>query len=149
MSGRYDDIINHPHPVSHRHPQMTMAGRAAQFSSFAALSGYEDAVRETARKTDRRMELSEDAKARLNEKLRFLADLREARPLAAFTCFVPDERKDGGAYVVRTGCIRRIDEFNRTVQLTDGTFFSIDDIYEIDSESFRDLFSYSSSNAPV
>lgn len=149
MSGRYDDIINHPHPVSRRHPQMTMAGRAAQFSSFAALSGYEDAVRETARKTDRRMELSEDAKARLNEKLRFLVDLREARPLAAFTCFVPDERKDGGAYVVRTGCIRRIDEFNRTVQLTDGTFFSIDDIYEIDSESFRDLFSYSSSNAPV
>ena len=117
MTGRYDDIIDRPHPVSRRHPQMTMSGRAAQFSSFAALSGYEDAVR---------------------EKLRFLADLREARPSAAFTCFVPDERKDGGAYVVRTGYIRRIDEFARTVQLTDGTFFSIDDIYEIDSESFRD-----------
>lgn len=138
MTGRYDDIIDRPHPVSRRHPQMTMSGRAAQFSSFAALSGYEDAVRETARQTDRRVELSEDAKARPNEKLRFLADLREARPSAAFTCFVPDERKDGGAYVVRTGYIRRIDEFARTVQLTDGTFFSIDDIYEIDSESFRD-----------
>lgn len=138
MTGSYDDIIRLPHPVSRRHPQMTMAGRAAQFSSFAALSGYEDAVRETARETDRRIELSEDAKARLNEKLRFLADLREARPSAAFTCFVPDERKAGGAYVVRTGFIRRIDEFARTVQLTDGTFFSIDDIYEIDSESFRD-----------
>ena len=58
MTGRYDDIIDRPHPVSRRHPQMTMSGRAAQFSSFAALSGYEDAVRETARQTDRRVELS-------------------------------------------------------------------------------------------
>lgn len=138
MTGKYDDILNHPRPVSRRHPRMTMSGRAAQFSSFAALSGYEDAVRETARETDRRVELSEDAKARLNEKLRFLADLRETHPSAAFTCFVPDERKDGGAYVVRTGYIRRIDEFARTVQLTDGTFFSIDDLYEVDSECLRD-----------
>ena len=93
MTGRYDDIIDRPHPVSRRHPQMTMSGRAAQFSSFAALSGYEDAVRETARQTDRRVELSEDAKARLNEKLRFLADLREARPSAAFTCFAQGRRR--------------------------------------------------------
>ena len=138
MSGRYDEVLLLPHHVSEAHPPLSRAARAAQFSPFAALTGFEEVLRETVRRTDRQIGLGESEQAELNEKLRFLADLREARPSAAFTCFVPDERKDGGAYVVRTGYIRRIDEFARTVQLTDGTFFSIDDIYEIDSESFRD-----------
>ena len=87
MTGRYDDIIDRPHPVSRRHPQMTMSGRAAQFSSFAALSGYEDAVRETARQTDRRVELSEDALALIDAITSRIAAMDEAAQ-AEFTALL-------------------------------------------------------------
>ena len=92
MSGPYDDIINLPHPTSERHPRMPMAARAAQFSPFAALTGYEDAVHETARLTSIRAELTEEEKSILDAKLQRL--LPGAK--AAFTFFRPDGKKEGG-----------------------------------------------------
>ena len=132
----YDDILHLPHHVSTKHPRMSNLNRAAQFSPFAALTGYEATIQEAARQTDRRIELDEDTKARLNEKLRLLSDLQDERPVVTFTCFVPDQRKDGGAYVTMAGTIKRIDEASHTIALTDGRAIFIEDIYEIDCEAF-------------
>ena len=98
--GAYDDIINLPHPVSAKHPRMPMMDRAAQFSPFAALVGHGAAIEETARLTNRRVELTEEEKALLDDKLRLLLETgREG----AITYFLPDGRKDGGAYVTAVG----------------------------------------------
>lgn len=105
MSGKYDDIISLPRPVS-RHPRMPMGDRAAQFSPFQALSGHGDAIKETARLTDRKIELTEDEKTVLDEKLRLLL---ETGGTGVFTWFLPDERKDGGAYITAEGVVKKID----------------------------------------
>ena len=102
MTGKYDDIIHLPHHVSATRPRMPMLDRAAQFSPFVALTGYEAAVRETARLTDQRVELDESAKAELDRKLRLLLSL-PGQPEASITYFRPDERKEGGAYETVTG----------------------------------------------
>ncbi|WP_300411784.1 hypothetical protein [uncultured Oscillibacter sp.] len=127
MSGPYDDIINLPHHVSAQRPHMPMADRAAQFSPFAALSGYGDAVREAARLTGGKAELAEEEKAALD------ARLRKLRPgsSAAFTVFRPDERKEGGAYVTAEGVVRRIDGCAREIVLADGRRLGIEDILEV------------------
>ncbi len=130
----YDDILHHPHHVSDRHPQMSMIDRAAQFSPFAALTGYDAVVRESARLTDRKIELSEDEKTVLDERLRLLMDAQPQPPAAAFTYFLPDSRKEGGAYVTVTGCLKRVDELRRVILLVDGTEIHIDDILDIQSK---------------
>ena len=135
MSG-YEDILNLPHHVSRKHPQMSMLNRAAQFSPFAALTGYDAAIRETARQTDRRVALSEDEKAEISEKLRLLRDAEAEHPVVTFVYFVPDGRKEGGEYVSRTAQVKRIDDFNRVVWLADGQSISIDDLLEVDCELF-------------
>ena len=127
--GAYDDIMDLPHPTSARHPRMPMADRAAQFSPFAALTGHGDAIRETARLTDRKIELTEDEKAVLDEKLSLLLD---AGGEAVFTWFLPDEKKNGGSYVTVAGSIKKLDPLERRVILNDGTVIPVEDIFEID-----------------
>ena len=131
----YEDIIYLPHHVSEKHPRMSMRNRAAQFSPFAALTGYDAAIRETARQTHRRIHLSEDEQAEIGRKLRALAE-GEA-PEAAFVYFVPDARKEGGEYVSCTARVKRIDMPARRVILTDGREIPIDDILEIDCPALR------------
>lgn len=134
MTGAYDDIINLPHHVSAKRPHMSVIDRAAQFSPFAAVVGYDAAVKETARLTDRRVELDEYEKDALNEKLNIVAEHIEERPEIAITYFKPDDKKAGGAYVTVTGCVKKIDDYEHIVCLTDGTKIAIGEILEIEGE---------------
>jgi hypothetical protein len=129
----YDDIIDLPHHQSAKHPHMSMADRAAQFSSFAALTGHDAAIRETARLTDQKIELDEDEKAALDEKIRALIDRIGQHPEVGVTYFQPDEKKDGGAYVTVTGTLQKVDEFHRRLTLSDGTEINLDSIVDIRS----------------
>ncbi len=129
--GKYDDIIDLPHHVSTTHPHMPMTDRAAQFMPFAALTGYEDAVRETARLTDEKVELTEDEKAALDMRLQRLADEIASRPTVTLTYFQPDKKKSGGAYVTTTGQLKKIDDYDGILILADGQRISIEDILEI------------------
>lgn len=129
MSGKYDDIINLPHPTSARHSRMPIRDRAAQFSPFAALVGHGAAIEETARLTDQKVELTEDEKVVLDEKLRLLLGTDgEAR----FTWFLPDEKKDGGAYVTVVEKVKKIDTLEGCVVFNDGLKIPIEDILEIE-----------------
>lgn len=136
MNGSYDDIINLPHHVSTTRPQMAILKRAAQFSPFAALTGYDAAIRETARLTDQRIELGESDIAALDMKLRLLADRIGEHPEATFTYFLPDEKKEGGAYVTASGHIKKIDDFEGAVVLMDGEIIRIEDVLDIQCEIF-------------
>ena len=107
--GPYEDIIHLPHHISTKHPQMPVGDRAAQFSSFAALTGYEDEVWEAARITDKKIVLSEEQQSVLDEHLHLLEDALSERPEATFTYFMPDKRKDGGAYISVTGTLKKMD----------------------------------------
>ena len=130
MNG-YDDIIDMSHHVSATHPQMSMQNRTAQFSPFAALTGHGDTVKETARLTDEKLELTEDEISDLNQKLNFLTEHAEDRPEIMVEYFVPDERKSGGAYITVTGNFRRIDEYSQSIIMTRGEEIPIRDIYII------------------
>ena len=126
----YEDIINLPHPTSEKHPRMRMTDRAAQFSPFAALTGYEDAVEETARLTEGKIELSEDEKAVLDQKLQAIAEhLGESE--VTITYFVPDARKAGGAYETVVSPVKKIGNVERIVTMANGTKIPIEDILEI------------------
>ena len=128
---RYDDIINLPHHVSAERPRMSMHDRAAQFSPFAALTGYDDAIDETARLTDKQFELSEDERNRLDEQLRLIADRIEEQPEIEVTYFQPDELKDGGAYLIARGRVRRIDEYEREIVFGDGRQIELEYVAEM------------------
>ena len=137
---RYDDIINLPRHVSLSRPQMAVSDRAAQFSPVAALTGYESAVKETARLTDRRIELNEDEKETLDQKLLIIKEclkgqLKE-RPSVSVTYFVPDEKKEGGHYATVTGSIKQLSEYKNLLVLWDGTGIPLSDIADIDGEIF-------------
>lgn len=126
----YDDIINLPHHQSPTRQHMSVRDRAAQFSPFAALVGYGDAVKETARLTDERPELDEDAKASLDDALRFLQE-NPGRQQVSILYFEPDPKKAGGARLSVTGRVRKIDPHERTIALEDGTVLPVDDILDI------------------
>jgi hypothetical protein len=128
----YDDIIHLPHHRSSKHPPMPQADRAAQFSPFAALTGYDAAVKETARLTDRRIELDEDEKAALDETLRALVQRIDQRPEVRLTYFQPDEKKDGGAYVTAAGKLKRVDALTRTLLLEDGRKIPMDSVISVE-----------------
>lgn len=130
----YDDIIDLPRPKS-KHEPMPMSDRAAQFSPFAALTGYGDAIDETARLTDARIELSEEERAELDYKQQYLATLDS--PTVTVTYFVPDERKTGGAYVTHTGVLKRVDEVERMVVFNDGLRVPLDEVMDIKCEQLR------------
>lgn len=135
----YEDIVDLPHHVSKKHPQPTMADRAARFAPFAAITGYEEMVLEEARVTDDRIELDESSKAALNEKLNMILEFIDEQPEVKITYFEPDKKKSGGAYLTITGAVKRIDEYERLVILTDGKKINIDDIYKIQSDLFYSL----------
>ena len=139
MNDRYDDIIHLPHHVSKTRPQMSMMDRAAQFSPFAALTGYDAAIKETGRLTDEKIELGEETKAVLDRKQRYLSDMISVQPEITVTYFLPDERKSGGTYLSVTGKLKRIDEYERMMILTDGKKIPLDDIMDIGSNLFCEL----------
>ncbi|MDE7334227.1 MAG: hypothetical protein K2O16_18765 [Lachnospiraceae bacterium] len=128
---RYEDIIHLPHHVSGVHPQMTQRDRAAQFSPFAALTGYEDALEEAGRHTGERIELDEDAKNILDEKLRMIQEQITVRPQVQITYFVPDEKKTGGAYTVAEGWVKKIDRYGQNIIMDDGRTIPVGEIIEI------------------
>lgn len=129
---KYDDIIYRSHPVSKHHPQMPRADRAAQFSPFAALTGHEEAVKETARLTEERVELDENEKSILNEKMQIIAEQIGQNPEVLVTYFQPDIRKEGGRYNTYSGSVKRIDEYARTLLMIDGTKIPFDEIFELE-----------------
>lgn len=135
----YEDIVNLPPHISKRYPQPTMMDRAARFAPFAAITGYEEMVLEEARITDDRIELDENSKAALNEKLNMILEFIDEQPEVSITCFEPDKRKAGGAYVTVTGTVKRIDEYEHLVIMTDGKKINIDDIYNLQGELFYSL----------
>lgn len=132
---QYNDIINMPHPNSCKHPRMSIQDRAAQFAPFAALTGYGDAVKETARLTENRIELNVDEKAILDEKLRIIQDNIGTAQLVTFTYFVPDDKKSGGEYMTYTGRVKKIDVYEHSIIMYDKTVIPMEDIVEIESEN--------------
>ena len=129
MKTPYDDIIHLPHHVSQNHPQMPLRERAAQFAPFAALTGYEAAVGETARLTSERRELDPQEAEELNRRLTELAARLPDHPEVTVEYFVPDERKSGGAYVTVTGRVRHISVAEKTLVMEDGVVIPLDDIF--------------------
>jgi len=132
----YDDIIHLPRPVSKKHPPMSLYARSAQFAPFAALTGYEDAVRETARETSERMEIDEELKTILDSKLQILQENIGKKQEISFTYFVPDERKAGGAYRTIIGVVKKIDYIQQCIVLADRTEIPIQEIIDIAGELF-------------
>lgn len=136
----YADIINLPHHELTTRQRMPLINRAASFSPFAALTGYDEAVKETARQTSKRIELDEGTKEILNDKLRIAVEKADEQPEITITFFLSDKKKDGGAYLTIKAVIKRIDEYERLVVFTDKTTLPIDDIYEIDGEIYNNLY---------
>ena len=133
-SNGYDDIINLPHHTSDKYPRMARIDRAAQFAPFAALTGYGDAVRETARFTERETELSENELEELDLKMGYIRAHAEEKPVAKITYFKPDARKSGGAYLTAVGTVDKIDDFGRTVVMSCGAVIPFESVRGIEIE---------------
>ena len=131
LSSDYFEILSREHPTSKKHPRMSRMNRAAQFAPFAALTGYEESIEETARLTDRRIELSEYEIEELNAKLNFIQEHIKERPEVTITYFQPDERKEGGKYLTVTGRVRWIDAVNGVMAFENGRITAIKLIYKI------------------
>lgn len=127
----YEDIINLPRPVSKTHKSMSMHNRAAQFMPFAALTGYDDSITEATRLTERKVELSEDELAILDEKLQLISEGISFRPEVTVTYFVPDDKKAGGKYVDKTGKVKKIDDVEGCIIFTDKEKIAIKDVVRI------------------
>ena len=132
ISHEYDDIIDLPHHVSEKHPQMPLADRAAQFSPFAALTGYDAAIVETARPTDARRELSEEQKQIINRKLHDLQEHIQSAPCVTVVFFQPDVRKAGGTYRTVSGCVKKVNDYLAVVEMADGLSIPFQDILSLD-----------------
>jgi len=135
----YEDIVNLPPHISKKHPQPTMLERAARFAPFAAITGYEEMVLEEARVTEERIELDEGTLAMLNEKLNIIHDSLDSEPVVQITYFEPDKKKSGGAYISVTGTVKRIDEYERLVIMSDGKKIRIDEIFGLEGKLFDSL----------
>lgn len=133
MTHRYDDIIQLPHHISQKHQPMAMIDRAAQFSPFAALTGLDATLRETARRTDQRIILDEYEQAALDDTLQAVRDAlaKKQHPAVEICYFVPDDRKTGGAYRTAAGTVKKMSEFERLLFLEDGTAVPIQEILTI------------------
>lgn len=134
--GKYDDIIDLPHHVSKTHPHMAIIDRAAQFSPFAALTGHDAAIKETARRTDGRIELDEYEKEILSERIQTILNNIKEEPQMEITYFQPDEKKEGGSYVTVTERVKKIDLYKRVLVLKEGGLISIDHIVKISGNMF-------------
>ena len=136
---QYDNIINLQHHVSSNHVHMSIPDRAAQFSPFAALTGFDGAIKETARLTDHRIELDETEKTILDEKLRIVQEQLSRQQQIEIVFFRPDEIKAGGAYITVRGTVRKIEGYERTVVMQDGTRILIEEIVDISGEMFQSV----------
>ena len=139
MNKNYDDIINLPHYVSKKRSQMSIEARSAQFAPFAALTGYDEQVKETARLTDKKIELEDGEKEILNNKLLYILENINSKPEIIFTYFIKDNKKDGGRYKEKIGIVRKIDMIEQYIQLIDRTKIPINDIIALDCEIFNSL----------
>lgn len=135
----YEDIINLPRYEPKNHVRMPLESRAAQFAPFAALTGYEDAVKETARLTDKRIEIDEELKIILNDKLQVLIGYVKNNPRVTVTYFVKDKNKEGGKYITIDGNIKKIDIDKNLIILLDKTIISIDDVINITGDIFKSM----------
>ena len=133
---RYDDIIDLPHPVSLTHAPMPQRDRAAQFSPFAALTGYDEVIHETARETNRKRIPDEQRKSELDRCFSVLKNRERSAPEVCVTFFAADERKTGGEYITLTSRIRKVDEVNGKLILYGGKTIEMCDIWDIESEAF-------------
>ena len=131
----YEDIIHLPHHVSTKRKQMSLHDRAAQFAPFAALTGHEAAVKETARLTESRIELDENEIELLDQKLQYIAQHLSERPYAIITYFLPDQRKAGGKYTEIEAKVKKIDQLDHCLVMEDGMIIPIKDILRIDLET--------------
>ena len=129
---KYDDIINLPHHISKNHPQMPLRNRAAQFAPFAALTGYEDAIEETARLTEEKIELDENSKEILDEQLQMIQTKIGMHPKVNVTYFLKDEKKEGGKYVTESFHVRRIDPVRRCLVMQENTEIPIDNVVKLE-----------------
>ena len=136
---KYDDIIDLPHPEPQNNPRMSMQDRAAQFSPFSALTGYEEAVMETARLTDEMSELTDDAKLLIDKKLQLIKENLDCLPMVKITFFLPDKRKKGGKYVTVRGIVSCIDEYQKSVIMKDKTVIMIERIRNIEGRLFENI----------
>lgn len=131
----YEDIIHLPHHVSTVHPRMAISDRAAQFSPFAALTGYGYAIQETARLTDEFSDLDEHVKGALDEALGFVQEHIREQPVVTITYFQPDGQKDGGSYLAVTGAVKKVDTFGRKIILADKTAVPMEYVIGLDVAS--------------
>lgn len=134
---QYDDIINLPHHVSKKHPQMSLYMRSAQFAPFAALTGYEDAIKETAREVQERIEIDEELRSILDSKLQIIIENLKFNPEISITYFVPDLKKDGGEYVTVSGIVKKIDMYNQLIYLVNNIQISTNEIIDISGNIFK------------
>ena len=140
--GKYDDIINLPHHVSKKHSQMPIADRAAQFAPFAALTGYGEQIKETARTTEEFHQVSGQEKEELNQKLQILLQTQYKHPLISIYYFAPDTRKQGGHYNKTTGCVKKIDVIKEYLIMKDDTIIRFHYIKELQGEIFNKVLSF-------
>ena len=136
-TNKYSDIIDLPHKQSFKRPQMSRIDRAAQFAPFAALTGYDDAIKETGRLTDKKIEMSDEELNVLNVKFQLLSDSLGEDNEVVFTYFKPDKSKAGGFYETASGVVKKLDDYERLIVLQDGTRIPMDDIYSIDGDIFN------------
>ena len=134
---KYEDIINLEHHVSEKHPQMSREARAAQFTPFAALTGYDTAIKETARLTDKKIEIDEGLKTVLNNRLQIILQHIKSNPEISFTYFLQDNKKQGGKYITTEGKVKKIDITNGYITLNDKTKIIINDIINITGSIFK------------
>ena len=139
MNKSYEDIINLPHHTSSTRLRMSVLNRAAQFSPFAALTGYDSAIKEAARLTDERIELGESTIADLDMKLTILADMISEFPKVSVTYFLSDSKKKDGAYVDVEGAVKRIDDYEKSLIFVNGKKIPIADILDIQCDLFESL----------
>lgn len=138
MTDQYDDIIHLPHHVSSTKPRMSAIDRAAQFSPFAALTGYDTSIKESARLTDARIELDDSQKEEIGEKLRLVTGQLDAE--IKITYFLPDTKKTGGKYVLAAGAVKKVDEYERMIIMGDGKQIPIDEIIDVDCDAFGEFY---------
>lgn len=130
----YEDIINLPHHTSKKHPRMSLEARSAQFAPFAALTGYDEVLIETARLTNERIEIDETIKVIIDSKLQIIKEHIKEMPLITFMYFVPDSKKDGGKYVTITGNVKKIDEYRNVLILENKAEIPINEIIDISGD---------------
>ena len=136
MTPKYDNIIMLPHPTSRKHPRMSALDRAAQFSPFAALTGYEETIEETGRLTQLPVELWEDARIELDRRQQILLENISHHPEVTVRYFCPDSRKEGGTYVAVSGKLKTVDPLKRILHLENGTQISLDAVTDLNSPLF-------------